>query len=388
MADKFIPLSVPNIHGNELKYVTDALKSEWVSTAGQDIAVFEKEFSSYLEIENACAVQSGTAGLHLCLRHFGIGPEDIVLVPTLTFIATVNPILYQNAEPIFFDCDDHLCIDAGQIKEYLEKYCIVRDQKTFDKKSGKCVKAVIPVHIFGDYARMDDLMALAEKYHLFVIEDATEALGTKVSDGKYKDSFVGTIGDAAVFSFNGNKIITTGGGGMVVSKNKAVIDHIRYLSQQAKDDAVYFINNEIGYNYRMTNVQAAMGRGQLERLNEFVKIKQDNLTLYEKFLSDSGYLLMTFRDKSRCNCWFYSLLMPNAEQRDAMIRHLSANNIQSRPVWMLNHRQKPFLKYRKMPCPKAETFYDRIVNIPCSTNLTPDDIRCVCDTIISFSCED
>ena len=291
--DRFIPLSVPNIGKAEEVFVSKAVHDTWVSSAGPDIAAFEQEFAAYLNVGSSCAVQSGTAAIHLCLRHFGIGAGDIVLVPTLTFIATVNPVIYQGAEPIFFDCDDHLCINAEQIETYLARECTFDGSKTIDNKSGKRVAAVIPVHIFGEYADVSRIMNLAEKYRLIVIEDATEALGTKDDDGR----FAGTIGHAGAFSFNGNKIMTTGGGGMIVSSDAAALDHMRYLSQQAKDDLVYFVNNEVGYNYRLTNMQAALGRAQLARMDEFIEAKRRNLALYQKELLDDSYRMLAFKNQ-------------------------------------------------------------------------------------------
>ena len=382
MEEKFIPLSVPNIGPREEAYVSKAVHDTWVSSAGPDIAAFEKEFAAYLGQDCACAVQSGTAALHLCLRHFGVGAGDIVLVPTLTFIATVNPVIYQDAEPLFFDCDDHLCIDVEQVAAYLQNECSFDGEKTVDKRSGKRVAAIIPVHVFGDYADMSKLMELAEKYRLVVIEDATEALGTRTSTGE----FAGTIGHAGAFSFNGNKILTTGGGGMIVAKDAKALDHMRYLSQQAKDDLVYFVNNEVGYNYRMTNMQAALGRAQLTRLEEFIATKRRNYRLYRELLDGTPYSIIDFRSADTSNCWFYSLVTnaANPEVRDGLIKYLSEQKIQSRPIWKLNHRQVPYQKYRSMPTPRAEKLYDMVVNLPCSTNLTEEDVREVCKAVMEF----
>ena len=377
-----IPLSMPNIGKAELAYVTEAVKATWVSSAGPDIAAFEREFAEYLHVDSACAVQSGTAAIHLCLRHFGIGEGDVVLVPTLTFIATINPVIYQNAEPIFFDCDDHLCINVRQVEDYLKAECTFDGTKTIDCKTGKRVAAIIPVHIFGEYADMDGIMRLAEKYRLIVIEDSTEALGTRDSKGR----FAGTIGHAGAFSFNGNKIMTTGGGGMIVCKDKNSLEHMRYLSQQAKDDLVYFVNNEVGYNYRLTNMQAALGRAQLSRMGDFIEAKRKNLALYEKLLLSSSYAIFKFKDWATSNCWFYSLVTGDAtgKVRDEMIKFLSAQKIQSRPIWKLNHLQVPFRNYRAKPTPNAEFWYGQIVNLPCSTNLSEDDVRYVCGKVTEF----
>lgn len=386
MENGFIPLSVPNFCGNEKKYVDGAVDTEWVSTAGAFIGQFEDAMAKRLGIAQVCACQSGTAGLHLCLRHFGITAGDIVLAPTLTFIATINAVMYQSAEPVFFDCDDHMCIDVDQVEAYLAQECRVEDGRTIEISSGKTVKAVIPVHVFGDHCDMVHLMQLAKRYHLFVIEDATESLGGTFSQGTYKGRHTGTVGHAGVFSFNGNKIITTGGGGMVVSNDGAAISHMRYLSQQAKDDTLYFVHEELGYNYRMTNLQAALGLAQLEQLERFVEIKRHNHCLYSELLADCGYGKLLPFSCDTTNCWFYSFALnrPDAEMRDRLIRYMNERNIQARPVWKLNHRQTPFRKFRAMDCGKAIQFYDRVINIPCSTNLTREQLAQVCQTLLTF----
>lgn len=384
---RFIPLSVPNICGNELKYVTEAVETQWVSTAGGSITRFEKEFADYLKVQDACACQSGTAGLHLCLSHFGIDQDDIVLVPTLTFIATINVIMYQKAVPVFFDCDDHLCINTKQLMKYIEEYCSFNDGILIEEKSGRRVKAIIPVHVFGDICDMETIMDIAQRYNLIVIEDATESLGGTISSGKYKGYQSGTIGHAGVFSFNGNKIITTGGGGMIVSSDQDVINHTRYLSQQSKNDSLYFIHDEVGYNYRMTNLQAALGLGQLEQLDRFIKIKRDNYELYKEMIKENkiGYLL-PFKEKN-ANKWFYSFVLYSKDynQRDDLIKYFNNNCIQARPIWKLNHLQKPFINYFSMDCSKAEEYYASVINLPCSSNLTQEEIEIVSSVINNFS---
>lgn len=387
MNNKFIPLSVPNIRGNELDYVTKVINEEWVSTAGNSIVEFEKKFSDYLNISFACACQSGTSGLHLCLRHYNIGTNDVVLVPTLTFIATINAVTYQNARPVFFDCDEHLCINVEQVRHYVDHECYFSDSVLYDKQLGLPVKAIIPVHVFGDTCQIQSLMEIAEQYNLIVIEDATESLGTRFQDGKYKNKYTGTVGHSGVFSFNGNKIITTGGGGMIVSHDQKAIEHMRYLSQQSKDDAVYFVHNEIGYNYRMTNIQAALGLGQLEQLNSFIESKRNNYKLYKELLMNCTYgKLLNFYANMDANYWFYSFAInsSSASIRDNLIKYLNDNRIQARPIWKLNHTQKPFLNFKSMQCPNADLYYNQIVNLPCSSNLTPDDVKIVCDVLMAF----
>jgi len=387
MENKLICLSIPNFCGNERKYVNEAIDTEWVSTAGGFISRFEEKIAEKLGVAQACACQSGTAGLHLCLRHFGIGPGDLVLVPTLTFIATINAVMYQSAEPVFFDCDDHMCINVDQVEEYLVRECKIDGDRTVEVSSGKTVKAIIPVHVFGDYCDMARLMQLAEAYHLIVIEDATESLGGTFTQEEYLGLHTGTVGHAGVFSFNGNKIITTGGGGMIVSKNGAAIEHMRYLSQQAKDDLLYFVHEEIGYNYRMTNLQAALGLAQLEQLEKFLEIKRRNYDRYCEQLANCEYgHMQMFRGGDASNHWYYSFVLnePDRTKRDCLLHFLSERQIQARPVWKLNHTQTPFRQYRAMDCSCAERFYNSVINIPCSTNLTEEQQDRVCQALLEF----
>lgn len=387
MKNELICLSVPNFAGNEKKYVDEAVDDAWVSTAGAFITKFEQSMAAYLNVSTACACQSGTAGLHLCLRHYGVTSDDIVLVPTLTFIATINAVMYQQAQPIFFDCDDHLCMDVNQVEAYLKKECRIVLDHTVDVKSGKTVKAIIPVHVFGDHCNMKRLMELAEEYHLYVIEDATESLGGVFTQEPYQAQHTGTVGHAGVFSFNGNKIITTGGGGMIVARNSEDVQHMRYLSQQAKDDVLYFVHNEYGYNYRMTNLQAALGLAQLEKLEAFVDIKRRNYHEYEKRLAGCTYAkLMPFGAGESSNRWFYSFMLnePDEAKRDRLIHYMLDQQIQVRPIWMLNHLQKPFQQFPSMDCSHAIRYYNSIINIPCSTNLTDEQIQRVCEALLAF----
>lgn len=385
-----IPLSIPNLSGNEIEYVTTALREQWVSTAGASIREFEEKMAAYVHTVDACACQSGTAGLHLCLRHFGIGQDDIILLPTLTFVASVNAVMYENAIPVFFDCDKHLCMDMEQVEQYLESECQKTEQGTIEKKSGKIVKAIMPVHVFGDLCDMEKAMELAHKYQLIVIEDATEALGSKYRTGKYAGKMAGTIGHAGVLSFNGNKIITTGGGGMIISNDRDAIVHMRYLSQQAKDDAFHFIHDEIGFNYRMTSIQAAMGVAQLEQLDSFIAQKRKNHEAYCKKLSNSqiGEMLL-FRDIVDTNAWFYSFVLKDEYKKlkEQLMEYLIEKGIQVRPIWKLNHLQKPFQKYRSMPIIRAGQFYDKVINLPCSTNLEEYDVNRVCECVMQFERE-
>lgn len=372
--DQLIPLSVPNLSGNELKYITEAIETEWVSTGGALINKFEENLANYLRTEKVTALQSGTAGLHLAMILSDVGQGDEVIAPTLTFIAAVNPIKYVGAEPIFMDCDDYLCLDIKKVQEFCEKECEFKKDKLINKKTGKHIKAVVAVHVFGNMVDMTSLMNLAKKYNLKVIEDATEAIGTY---DKQTGKFAGTIGDFGVYSFNGNKIITTGGGGAITAKSIKMVEKAKYLSTQAKDDELNFVHNEIGYNYRMTNLQAALGIAQLEQLEDFIKIKEKNYEQYKQ----NGLKLLSFDNNLRPNYWFYSLI---TDTRDELIEFLSENKIQSRPVWSLIDTLKPYKNCQSYKIEKAIKLREKIVNIPCSTNLGKDDIIRIAKKLMEF----
>lgn len=377
MLDNFIPLSVPNLKGNELEYVTNAIKEEWVSTGGKYISDFESKISAYVKSRGAVACQSGTSGIHLSLIAMGVGEGDEVFVPTLTFIAAVNPVKYVGADPIFMDCDDSLCMDMEKLDKFCEEECYFDGNKLINKITGKHIKAIILVHVFGNMANMEAALELKKKYNLAIIEDATEALGSYIESGALSGKFAGTIGDVGIFSFNGNKIITTGGGGMIVSNDLDILNKIKYLSTQAKDDSLYYIHNEIGYNYRMTNIQAAIGLAQLERLDDFIKIKNDN---YDRYESQDIHLL-AFSKNVNSNKWFYSYI---TDYRDRLIKYLNNKGVQTRPVWNLNHLQKPYINFQNYKIEKALYFRDKVINLPCSTNLSFNDIDYIAGLIKNF----
>ena len=375
--DKFIPLSVPNIKGNELKYVTQAVETEWVSTAGPYITEFEKKIAEYVKMDGAVACQSGTAGLHLALQTSGVKAGDEVLVPTLTFIAAVNPVKYVGAEPVFMDCDDSLTMDTEKLRRFCEEECELIGEQLINRLTKRVVKGIVVVHVFGNLANMEAIMDIAEKYNLQVIEDATEALGSYYLSGRFAGKYAGTIGDMGVYSFNGNKIITTGGGGMIVSNHPDRLEKCRSLSTQAKRDTLYFDHEDIGYNYRMTNLQAALGLGQLEQLERFIATKKNNYKCYQK----EGVKLLPFKEEIRPNYWFYSYL---TDRRDELMQYLEEKKIQTRPVWKLIHTLDMYQECQTYQIEKALWYYDRIVNLPCSSNLSEEDVVRVAKCIREF----
>lgn len=380
---RYIPLSIPNFEGNEKKYLIDAIEQGWVSTGGEYINKLERQMENELHVDKVAACQSGTAALHLALIEAGVGDGDIVLVPTLTFIAAVNPVKYQKANPIFMDCDDSLCIDPKKIRQFCQEKCEFIDGRLFF--DDKVVKAIIVVHVFGNMADMEEIMEIAQHYNLIVIEDASEALGTKYIKGKYNGRYAGTIGHFGAFSFNGNKIITTGGGGAITSNNPERVNHIKYLSTQAKDDPLLFLHNEVGYNYRMTNLQAAVGVAQMEKLQEYIKRKQNNYLLYKKCFQDFDLAeLLEFRNDVYSNKWFYSLIINcdivGTDMID-IIRKLDAKGIQTRAIWGLINFQKPYCNDYAYKIEKSVYYSQRILNIPCSTQITKEEIMYTADTI-------
>lgn len=375
-----IPLSVPNFEGNELKYVMDAVGQGWVSTGGAYISDFEKQVADYMKTPRAVACQSGTAALHLSLLECGVQAGELVIVPTLTFIAAVNPVRYIGAEPVFMDCDDSLCMDPGKLRAFCEEECTLTEHGLVHVKTGKRIRALVVVHVFGNMADMESIMETADKYQLKVVEDATEALGTRYTEGKYAGRFAGTIGDFGALSFNGNKIITTGGGGMVVGLNETALNHIQYLSTQAKDDPQFYVHNEVGYNYRMTNVQAAIGVAQMELLDTFIKRKNSNYDRYQMLLKDCDKAtLMKFRQGTYSNRWFYALYVKNVKDNTkGLVAELSEKGIQTRTIWGLIHEQKPYQDCIAYRIDKAAGYSRCILNLPCSTNLKDEEIDTVC----------
>lgn len=383
--DHFIPLSVPNFEGNERKYVDDALKQGWVSTGGAYITRLEEQLSEYLKVKKTAACQSGTAGLHLALMECDVMPGDMVIVPTLTFIAAVNPVRYQFAEPIFMDCDDSLCMDPVKLRRFCETECRMKEGHLIHAKSGRAVKALIVVHVFGNLADMEAIMNVAEEFGLRVIEDATEALGSRYTQGRYTGKFAGTIGDFGVFSFNGNKIITTGGGGAITGRNEDEVAHMQYLSTQAKDDPHFYIHHEVGFNYRMTNLQAALGVAQMEELPEFIARKHRNYERYrDLFTGFAGGKILGFREGTYSNQWFYSLEIASVQvdiPLREVIAELDGRGVQTRAVWGLIHEQRPYREAVTYEIERAVYYSGCILNFPCSTQLTDEEIIYVAEQI-------
>jgi perosamine synthetase len=382
---KTIPLSIPVFSGREWRLVKDCIDTAWVSTAGRYVGQFEEDICRYTGTRHAVACMNGTAGLHIAALLAGIGAGDEALVPALTFIAPVNAVRYVSAEPVFMDCDRYMNIDPEKLEDFCKKECALTGRGLKNKRTGRLIKAVIVVHVFGNPCDMGSIMRIARRYTLKVIEDATESIGSYYVRGRYAARHTGTIGDIGVYSFNGNKIITTGGGGMIVTSNPKLAERARYLTTQAKDDAVRYIHNGIGYNFRLTNLQAALGVAQLEQLEKFIRVKKANYLRYKKGCEPiEGVSLLGVPDGTRPNYWFYSLLIDKKRfgiGREALMARLAARGIQARPLWYLNHRQKPYAKNQSYRIERAVWFWQRVLNLPCSSDLTAAQVAFIVDSI-------
>ena len=365
-----IPLCVPEIRGNEWNYVKECLDTNWVSSVGAFVDRFERELAAYAGTKYAVATCNGTAALHVALLVAGVQPDDEVLVSTLTFIAPANAVRYVGAWPVFIDAEaGYWQMDPGKVVDFLEKECRWRNGALYNRTTGRRVKAVLPVDILGHPVDMDPILEVARKYNLATIEDATESLGAK-----YKGRMVGHTGDIACFSFNGNKIITTGGGGMIVTDNEAWARRARYLTTQAKDDPVEYIHNEIGYNYRLTNIQAAIGCAQMEQLDEYIAAKRRIAATYTEALGHvSGITPMPEATWAFSIFWMYSVLVDEAKygtDSRALMHRLSEAGIEARPLWEPLHRSAAHNDCRTYEIETAERIQKQALSLPSSVSLS------------------
>jgi perosamine synthetase len=379
-----IPLSEPVLQGRELEYVTDCLRSGWVSSNGEYIGRFEDTLADYVGVRHAVACNCGTSALHVSLLLSGVRADDEVIVPAVTFIAPVNAVRYVGASPVFIDCDEYCCIDVDGVRSFLTEECTVVDGATINRGSGRRVAAIIPVHVFGTPADMDPILQLARDNGLAVVEDASEALGSR-----YRDRMCGALAPVACLSFNGNKIVTSGGGGAILTDDDALAEGARSLTTQAKEAGIEYLHHRVGYNYRMNNVLAALGLAQLETIDDRLAIKRDNFALYEQVLATTrvGGLLGQ-PSWSDANRWFYAYTCVGAKAKEELLNACIAADIQARPLWYPNHLQRPYADMQAYGVDRAQWFYDRLVNLPCSVSLTPDEIGQVAAVIEATQARD
>ena len=372
-----IPLSEPVLQGRELEYVTDCLRSGWVSSNGEYITRFEQALAGYVGVKHAVACNCGTSALHVSLILCGVQADDEVIVPAVTFIAPVNAVNYVGAFPVFVDCDEYCGIDVEGLRRFLAEECIVVDGTTVNGKTGRRVAAIIPVHVFGTAADMDPILDLACENGLAVIEDASEALGSR-----YKGRMCGALASTACLSFNGNKIVTSGGGGAILTDDDALAEGARSLTTQAKEAGIEYLHHRVGYNYRMNNVLAALGLAQMETIDERLATKRENFGLYEQALvADGASRLLGQPAWSDANRWFYAYMCADAEAKEELLLACIAADIQARPLWYPNHLQRPYADMQAYSVERAPWLYDRLVNLPCSVTLTQDQITQVAAVI-------
>lgn len=376
--DTYIALSEPEIHGNEWKYIKECLDSGWVSSVGPFVDRFERELATYVGAKHAMAVVNGTAGLQVALKLIGLQPDEEVLVSDLTFVAPVNAINYCQAHPVLIDAHPQTWqMDPGKVADFLETRCELRGEQCVNKATGRRVRAILPVHILGLACDMERIMETARRYHLQVVEDAAEALGVR-----YQGRHVGTFGDVGVFSFNGNKIITSGGGGMMVTNNPAYADYARYLTTQAKDDALEYVHNEVGYNYRLTNIQAALGVAQLEQIDVFIAKKRSIACAYEQaFCGLDGITPMPTPPHTDATYWLYTILLEQGTtltRRKEVVQRLNECGIGARPFWHTIHNLPPYRTSQAYRIEHSVRLYERGVSLPSSVGVkTQEQQRCI-----------
>ena len=381
MMEDAIPLCIPEIRGNEWAYIRECLDTGWVSSVGAYVERFEQDVAREVGAGHGVSTTSGTAALHTALLVGGIRRDDEVLVSALTFVAPANAIRYVGAWPIFIDAEpDYWQMSPQRVAEFLREDCHVVDGELRNRQTGRRVRAILPVHILGHPVDMDPIMALAHEFGLVVVEDATESLGAQ-----YRGRNVGSLGNMACFSFNGNKLITCGGGGMIVTDDEDSATRARYLTTQAKDDPIEFVHEAVGYNYRLTNLQAAMGCAQLEQLDDYVAAKRRIASTYGEALgSIPGLTAMPVAPWADSVSWMYTMSVDAALYGidcRTLLERLGAQNIQVRPLWQPMHLSPAHRESVAMACPIAEELYSTALSLPCSVGLTRQQQRRVCDAL-------
>ena len=367
--EKFIPLHSPLFDHQELDYLNKCIASTYVSSVGEYVDKFEKDLASFIGSKYAIAVSNGTSALHASLIILGVKQNDEVFLPSLTFVATANAVSYCGASPHFIDIDENTLGICPKIleKTILEK-CVFQKGKVFNKITGRRISAILPVHTFGHPCQIDEIVKIAKKYNLPVLEDAAEALGSY-----YKKKHVGNFGDVAAFSFNGNKIITTGGGGMIVTNNLKFANRLKHITTTAKISHKWeYKHDEIGYNYRMPNLNAALGCAQINKLTSFISSKRKLFENYKKIFSGINEIEL-FKEPKNCksNYWLQTMILKDKNYifKNDILEILNQNKFMARPAWTLLHKLKPYINSQKSSMLISENLERRIINIPSSAGL-------------------
>ncbi len=376
-----IPLCVPELSGNEWTYVRECLDTNWVSSAGPFVSRFEQSLASYVGADHAVATVNGTSALHVALLVAGVKPDDEVILPALSFIAPANAVRYAGGWPVFMDVEaEHWQIDPQKTADFVNRECDWKNGELRNRNTGRKVSALLPVHILGHPVDLDPLLEIARKFGLALIEDATESLGAT-----YKGQRLGQTSDIACFSFNGNKLITTGGGGMIVTSQRSWADQARYLTTQAKDNPIEYIHNEVGFNYRLTNLQAAVGCAQVERLDEFLARKRHIAQEYNNSLLDlPGVSTMKEASWAMSACWLHTLLINPADygvDRVELSRLLAEKEIQARPLWQPLHRSPAHAGAPAYYIEVVDEIHRKALSLPSSVGLSEQEMARVVKVI-------
>ena len=363
---KYIPLHEPKFIGNEKRYLNQCIDTTFVSSVGKFVGKFEKKIAKYTSTKYAIATTNGTSALHISLILAGVEREDEVITQPLNFVASCNAISYCNAKPIFIDVDrDTMSLSPVSLKLFLEKNTLIKNKKCINKKTKKTIKACIPMHSYGHPCRIDEIKKILKKNHIFLIEDAAESLGSF-----YKNKHTGTFGQLGVISFNGNKIVTAGGGGCIITNDKILAKKAKYLTTTAKIPHKWNFNHDmIGYNYRMPNLNAALLIAQLENLNFFLRNKRELAKKYQAFFKDTEFIFFKEPKNSKSNYWLNSIILKNKKNKDQFLEETNSNAIMTRPIWILMNRLPMFKNAQCDNLKNSKWLFERVVNIPSSVTL-------------------
>jgi len=361
--ENFIPLHVPHFGGNEKKYLNETIDSTFVSSVGAYVDQFEEMMQKITNTQKTVAVVNGTAAIQVALRLIGVKTGDEVLTQALTFVATANAISYLNATPVFLDVDlDTMGLSPNSVALFLEEYGDLREDGCYNKKTGKRISACLPMHTFGFPVHLDDLIKVCDKWKIPVVEDAAESLGSE-----YKGRSTGSFGKLGAFSFNGNKIVTCGGGGAIVTNDFELGEKGKYLTTTAKIPHPYeYVHDEMGYNFRMPNLNAALACAQLEQLNGFIQNKRELAIEYKTFFASNGIKFRTETPDTKANYWLMCVELENKMERDLFLNETNAKSVMTRPIWQLMYRLPMYSNCQRDNQINAEFLEERIVNIPSS----------------------
>lgn len=372
-----ILLNGPNTKKISDKYIQDCLKTNWISTSGRYIDFFKRKLKNITKSKYVNLLNSGTSSLHIALKVVGVSKDNEVICPSLTFIASINPILYLGANPIFFDCDEYHNINVLHVVEFLNNNTYFKNNFTYNSRTKKIIKAIIIVHMWGNVCDFRSLLKICKKKNIKIIEDASESLGSYYIN-KNKKIHTGSLGDVGCLSFNGNKIITCGSGGAILTNNAKYHREANYYASQAKDDPIRFIHNDIGYNYRMPNINAALGLGQLNKLNSFLKKKREIRQWYHKKLKSKKYVELCKVPSGHINNFWLNIIKLNKKYRykpyDLYLK-FKKKNIETRMIWFPCHLQKKLKLFQKYNIKNTRKYFDTCLCLPSGTLLTEKEIE-------------